>query len=82
MDIEGSDLDVRSDPSMDMEGSDAEMGERDQLSAFMGCDDGPQDMDDFFFSLSRSRSRSRSLSLSRSRSRSISLFECVLWGGS
>lgn len=45
--------DGRSAASMDREESEAEMGERDQLSAFMGCEDGPMDMDDFFFSLSR-----------------------------
>lgn len=58
--------DGRSEPSMDKDESDAEMGDRDQLSAFMGCEDGPMDIDDFFFSLSLSRSRSLSLSLSLS----------------
>ena len=49
----GLGLDGRSGPSIDRDESDAEMGERDQLSAFMGCEDeGPMAMDDFFFSLS------------------------------
>lgn len=62
--------DGRSGPSMDKEDSEAEMGDRDQLSDLIGCEEGPMDMDDFFFSFSLSRS----LSLSLSRSLSFCFF--------